>query len=122
MSIRAIDGSGDWLFGSGLNNYATGNVEIAETIQVTCLSFLNDCFFDTAAGIDWFNFLNGSKSQLAIQLAISAAILSVSGVTGIQGVYVNLNDASRALTIQYSATTVYSTITGAFTYDVSGVI
>lgn len=122
MSIRAIDSNGDWTFGSGLNNYKTGQLEIAQTIQNQCLSFLNNCFFDVYSGIDWFSYLSGDKNQLDIQLAVSAQILAVQNVTGIQQVNVNFNTLTRALYITYNATTVYSTITGQFSYNFSSLI
>ena len=77
MIIRSIDGTGDWNFGKGANDYNSGQAAIAELIQVRLLSFLGDCPFDMGAGIAWFQFL-GSKNQIALNLAVSAVILNTS--------------------------------------------
>jgi hypothetical protein len=120
MRVRALDANGDWTYGQGQNNYKVNQAAIQQNIQTRCLSFLGDCFFDLGAGIDWFNFLGGSKDQLALQLAISAVILNTSGVTGINLVLVSLDDTTRQFTVQYQVQTVYSVLTGAFTYDLNG--
>ena len=121
MIVRALTSTGDWTFGAGLNNYKSANNAVAQSIQTRCLSFLGDCFFDTGAGIDWFNFLNGSKNQLALQLAISAVILNTDNVTGIKQLSINLDHGTRKFTISYAAITSYSTTQGVFSYDLNGV-
>lgn len=119
MIIRALDGNGDWTYGKGRNNYYSGNSAVAENIQTRLASFLGDCFFDTAAGIDWFNLLGG-KDQLALNLAISAVILNTPNVTGILQLSVNLSRGTRAVTIQYNVQTTYSQVSGTFQYDLNG--
>lgn len=116
MSIRAIDGVGDWEFGQGLNNYKTGNAAVAQDIQNNLSMFLGDCFFATNSGIDWFNLL-GNKNQLAINLAVNAAILNTAGVTGILQTNIVLSE-NRVLTITYQVQTVYSVLQNTFVYNV----
>lgn len=120
MICRAIDINGDWLFGKGKNDYKQRNDAIAQDIQTRLQSFLGDCFFDTASGIDWFNLL-GSKNQIALNLAISAVLLNTPDVTGILQLSVFL-DVNRLLTVQYRVQTVYSTAAGAFKYDFNGLV
>ncbi len=125
MRIRALTATGDWTYGKGQNDYNTGQAAAAELIQSRLLSFLGDCFFDTGAGIDWFGYLGG-KDELSLNLAVSATILNTPDqngnqiVTGLQQVSVVLNRATRNLAIQYQAITVFSVVTGAFTYDLGG--
>lgn len=122
MSIcRAIDSNGDWLFGKGKNDYITNNAEIAQDIQTRLLSFLGDCFFDATAGIDWFNFLSGSKNQNALNLAVNSTILNTAGVQGMIQLSVNLSSV-RIFNVQYRVQTVYSSLTGAFQYDLGEVV
>ena len=113
--VRALSGSGDWLFGKGLNDYASNQAEIALDIQMNLSSFLGDCFFSVNSGIDWFNLLGG-KNQLAINLAVNAAILNTSGVTSLLQTNISLSQA-RILTIQYKVQTVYSVLQNTFVYD-----
>jgi hypothetical protein len=119
MIIRALDSNGDWTYGKGKNNYNSGNSAVAEDIQTRLSSFLGDCFFDTGAGIDWFNLLGG-KDQLALNLAVSAVILNTSNVTGLLQLSIVLNRQSRAIVIQYKVQTTYSQITNTFQYDLNG--
>jgi hypothetical protein len=114
--IRALDSNGDWAYGSGVNNYLTGNLEVAQNIQTRLLSFLGDCFFDTGAGVDWFNLL-GSKQQLTLQLAISAIILNTASVTGGLQLSINYAPSTRKLSIVYAVQTVYSQLSSSFQYD-----
>lgn len=120
MRVRAIDTDGDWLYGKGQNDYKTANAAVSQCIQTRLLSFLGDCFFDTGAGIDWFNLIGG-KDQISLNLAISAVILNSPNVTGIQELSVSL-DAARVFTVQYVVQTTYSTTGGTFQYDLNGSI
>jgi hypothetical protein len=105
MKVRSIDVNGDWNFGKGRNDYLSQNAAIAQKIVTTLRSFLGDCFFNTGAGIDWWNLLGG-KSKIAIELSVKTAILNVEGVSGINDMSVSL-DANRAAQLSYNVTTVY---------------
>lgn len=106
MIIRALDGQNDWTFGASKSNYLTRNQAIALNIQTNISCFLGNCFFDMGRGIDWFNFLAGSKNQLALELAVSAVILNSYGVIGVNQLSVTL-DSSRNIVIVYNALTIF---------------
>lgn len=118
--MRSIDVNGDWVFGSGINAYKTGNSEVAQDIQTRLSSFLGDCFFDTAAGIDWFNLL-GSKQQLALQLAVASVILNTLNVTGSLQLSVVYNEQTRNISFVYRVQTTYSQLSNSFQYDLSSI-
>lgn len=120
MRVRALDGTGDWTFGKGKNDYLTKNKAVAQNIQTRILCFLGDCFFDLNSGIDWFSFL-GSKELVALNLAISSTILNTQDVTGMRQLRIDLSPVTRKLTIQYQVQTTYSVLSGAFTYDLNGI-
>lgn len=107
MIVRGLDQDGDWTFGGGKSNYLSGNAAISQNLQTRISSFIGDCFFDLGAGIDWFNYCAGSKSQLAVQLSVSAVILNTYGVTGVSQLSVIL-DSQRNLNIAYKANTIFS--------------
>lgn len=113
--VRALDSNGDWVYGTGRNAYLSGNKAIAQQIKSRLLSVVGNCFFDLAAGIDWFNLL-GSKSVLALRLSISSTILNTDGVIGIKQLNVALNPRTRALLTQYEVQTVNSQLTGDFEF------
>lgn len=118
MSIicRALDNTGDWTFGAGLNNYVSNLREVEQDIGMNLRMFQGDCFFAKDAGIDWFNLL-GTRNQVGLNLAINAAILGTTGVTGLQQVFLSVSE-SRVLSVQYTVSTVYSTLTSQFSFDV----
>lgn len=106
MIIRNLDANGDWTKGQGKNNYLSGNPAIGLNIRTRLLSWVGDCFFSMAAGIDWKNRL-GSKNQLALlEGDIKRIILSSFGVTGITALSVSF--VNRVLTISYSINTIFS--------------
>jgi hypothetical protein len=119
MRVRAIDGTHDWQFGKGQNDYRRDNLAISQNINTRLNSFLGDCFFSTGEGIDWFNLL-GNKDQLALNLAISAVILNTPGVTGLLQISVVL-DVKRNLTVTYQVQTVYSRVSSTFQFDANEV-
>lgn len=106
MIIRNLDKNHDFTFGSGKANYINGDPAIALNIQTRILSWVNDCFFDMNAGIDWVNRL-GSKNQRALlELVLRRIILQSYGVTGI----VNFDSVltNRAFTAHYTINTIFS--------------
>ena len=89
-----------------------------KTLKTRLSSFLGDCYFDTRAGIDWFNLL-GSKDLTALNLAINAVILNTEGVTSLIEISIDLNRTTRNVVIVYAVTTIYTGITST-TNTVSG--
>lgn len=119
MIVRQIDVNHDWTFGQGKNNFITTNPAIVQDINTRLLEFLGNCFFNLAAGIDWFSLLGG-KNQTALNLAVSAVILNTQNVTGLLQLSVTLSTA-RNLTIAYRVQTTYSVFTATFQYDLNGI-
>lgn len=105
MRVRAIDGVGDWTFGAGANNYKKNLKAVEQNVQTRLSSFLGDCFFDLGAGLDWFNFLGGSKDQTALNLAISSVILNTDFVVSVAQLSIVLNPINRHFTISYQVNT-----------------
>lgn len=106
MIFRNLDLNGDWSFGQGKSNYIATNPAIGLNIRTRILSWLNDCFFDLNAGIDWANRL-GSKNQKALlENDLRRIILQSFGVTGILTFTSELN--GRRFTANYSVQTIFS--------------
>jgi hypothetical protein len=115
--IRALDLNGDWTFGQGINNYKRNQDALAQDIGSNLASFLNDCFFDTTSGIDWWNLI-GSKDQTGLNLAISTTILNTVGVTGINQVSVSL-DNSRHFSVSYKVQSIYGVLSNIYQYSLN---
>jgi hypothetical protein len=98
MIFRNLTSSGDWTFGSGTGNYLSGNPAIGLNIKTRLLSWLNNCFFDMTAGINWPTRLGGKNQQLLLELDLRRIILQSFGVT-------SLNSFSYSLVVRsFSAT------------------
>lgn len=105
MSFRNLN-NGDWVFGTGRNAYVQENQEIGLNIETRLLSFLGDCFFDTEAGLDWFNLLD-YRYQGKLENMVQDTIIKTPGVTGINSVDVVVG-ANRQIRITYDIQTIYS--------------
>lgn len=108
MKIRALDSSHDWTFGKGKQNYKTDAEAIAQDVQTKLLEFLNDCFFNMSAGIDWINLMRQKNSQKEMALSCRAVMLKAAGVIRVNQVSVTYTPASRGITIRYSIDTTYT--------------
>lgn len=107
MSFRAIDADNDWVFGSGVQSYATLNLAIKYDIQTKLQTFLTECFFDQEIGVPWFQLL-GAKNADALILSIKTIIINVEGVTKIESLSFFL-DENREAHIKYVIDTIYTT-------------
>lgn len=109
MKIRALDGAGDWKFGKGLSSYNFDNLAIAENIQTRLLSWLNDCWFDAGAGLDWPRLLGSRNTKNLIEQSVRATILQSYGVIRITKINLNFQGVARNLVLNYNIDTIYST-------------
>lgn len=108
MNFRQLTLSGDWTFGGGLSNYASGPQAIALNIQTSVLMWQGDCFFSLPGWINWKGLLNvGQQNNLnaALQLLLSQAY----GVQAIVFAAVVVNPTTRQFFATYVVDTVYST-------------
>jgi len=114
MKIAALDSAGDWTFGQGLGNYATGEPAIQENIKTKLMVFLGECFFALNDGIDWWNFIGGKNpaAQAGIILQSRQIIAKAYGVVRVKSVNAVL--INRRLAVTYAITDIYSrVVTGA---------
>lgn len=105
--VRSLDLNGDWNFGKGKNDYLIANAAIVQNIATRLNSFLGDCFFDLAAGLDWFNLL-GSKSSKPLELAVRSVILNTQNVVGLVDVSINIEETTRRIDMKYTVNTIYT--------------
>jgi hypothetical protein len=120
MRVRALDNTGDWLFGKGQNDYKQNNAAVAQLIQTRLMLLLGECFFATNQGVDWFNLLGG-KDQQAVNLAVSATILNTPSVINLIQTSISLDD-NRKLTITYSVNTTFTGTAVVVTSSVSYIL
>ena len=107
LAVRALDPQDDWTFGRGTQDYLEENRAILQNIQTRCLSVLNDCFFATNEGIDWFNLL-GSKERTQLIRDLSKVIVETMGVSRINRIDIITNNNTRRIRVEFNVSTVYS--------------
>lgn len=111
MKIRAIDSTGDWVFGQGKASYFTGVAEIIEDIDTALHLFMGEAFWSMKSGVDWWNLIGGKNpsAQQNIILQCRQVIASRWGVTKINSVEVLFTDYRRSLKVTYNIDTLYGT-------------
>jgi hypothetical protein len=106
MIFRGLDSDGDWSFGHGKADYLDSNDAIALNIKTRIYSWLNDCFFDLSAGIDWMNRLGNKNQKLLLDSDLQRIIIESYGVTGITSFSSEL--IGRNYSASYEIQTIYS--------------
>lgn len=107
MIFRQIDSNGDWLFGKGVNDYARNEDAIELNIRTRLLSWVGDCFFALADGIDWRNRLDVGQ-QAALTEEIKSNLLQAFGTMEINDVQASFNGNTRRLDLLYDIKTIFS--------------
>lgn len=110
MTIRGMDGNGDWYFGQGRNSYFTKQTAIATNVRTRLLLFLGEVFWALDAGVDWWNLIGAKNpsAQSGIILQCQAIILQSYGIVRINSVVPVFRPVDRGLTVTYNVDTLYS--------------
>ena len=106
-TFRSLDSNEDWTWGSGRQNYATLENAINFDIATALKVFLGEIFWDTTAGVDWWNLLGG-KDEQAIILQTRSVIIAREGVQRIRNLTATLDRRTRNLNLTYAIDTIYS--------------
>ena len=83
MRFRNLDENHDWCFGKGLQDYTQKNQAIGLNIKTRIYSWVNDCFFDMGAGIDWLNRLGSKNQRDLLEADLRRIIIQSVDVTGL---------------------------------------
>lgn len=118
-SVRALDVTGDWIFGIGKSAYLHQNAAIGQQIRSAVLSFKGDCIFDAGFGIDHNRFLGG-KNSVGYNLAVSAQIMNVPGVQALIELKFQLNRQTREQDMTFQVLTPFSAFRGSFPLALGG--
>lgn len=105
--MRALDTTHDWKFGQGKQDYNYKNDAINENVQTRLMSFVNDCFFDLTAGLDWFRLLSSKSTLEQLKLDARAVILGSEGVVKVNSLDVELLEG-RGVKLTYDIDTIYT--------------
>ena len=76
MIFRSLDSNGDWNFGAGKSSYARYNDAIVLDIETKLKAFRGECFFDSQAGVPWFDLID-LKNKDSIALFIKSFVINL---------------------------------------------
>lgn len=107
MIFRQLTAAGDWTFGAGLANYASGQQAIALNIKTSILMWQGDCFFSLPGWVNWKGLLNVGQ-QRNLDIALQGILLQAYGVMEVLSATVVVNPTTRQFFATYTVDTVYS--------------
>lgn len=110
MKVSKLDKNNDWTFGRGFANYANASSAIAQNIQTRIKSFKRDWYLDSDANIDWLTLLGtrGIKIE-TIRQQVERTVQQTDGVARVDEINLNLNRATRELTLTINVVDIYHT-------------
>lgn len=107
MNFRQLTASGDWTFGGGLSNYATGPQAIALNIETSVKMWAGDFFASLPGWINWKGLLQvGTQNKL--DAALQTVLSQCFGVQAVVSARVVVNTTTRQFFATYTVDTVYS--------------
>jgi len=111
MRYRAQSATGDFTFGVNGQNYLVDSpAAVGQAIMTTLKLLLGEWFLDTTQGVPWFSEVLGYGTQGLYDQLIQGVILSVEGVTPVNGIVAytsSLNKTTRTLVIAAEVNTIY---------------
>lgn len=106
MIFRALDSDNDWKFGRGKSDFLKENSAIGLNIKTRIKSWVNDCFFDMTAGIDWSNRIGSKDQKSLLDADLKRIIITSENVTSLLSFSSTL--IGREYTADFSVETIYS--------------
>lgn len=113
LAVRRIDANGDWTFGRGRGDYASGSESIQQRVVTRLRSFTNDWFLNLSYGINWTQDSQKPADLAGLEAEVKATLLQTDGVKAIKSFAMDLNEF-RVLTVTATLVDEYNT-----TYEVS---
>ena len=107
MIFRNLTPGHDWVFGKGAQNYLKDDDAIGLNIETRLLSWIGDCFFDRAAGVDWLNRMGLKDQQDLLTQECKLIVMQSFGVTKVNNFNADFI-SDRAINLTYNITTIFS--------------
>lgn len=106
MIIRGLDSDHDWQFGRSIQDFKRDQAAIMENIQTRLLSWVNDCFFDINAGVDWRRLLAAPSTQAELVLSCRAVIMQSYGVVAMRKMSASV--VNRSASLEFTIDTIFT--------------
>jgi hypothetical protein len=106
MKFRNLDSEGQWTFGKGKANYVKDSEAVGLNIKTRIKEWVNDCFFNLKAGIDWYNRLGSFNQKDLLDADIKRIIIQTQDVAQLKSFTSTVTD--RAYRAEYTVLTTFS--------------
>lgn len=108
MRYRKLSSDGDYVFGSGKNDFLINSPEtVAQAILTRLKLWLGEWFADTSDGTGWNQSIVGKQSKSLYELTIHQRVLETPGVKSIVDFQSALDPDTRRLTVSMTVNTIF---------------
>ncbi|WP_081410213.1 hypothetical protein [Acinetobacter genomosp. 33YU] len=108
MRYRKLSSDGDYVFGSGKNDFLVNSPEaVAQAILTRLRLWLGEWFADTSDGTGWNQSIVGKQSKNLYELTLHQRVLETPGVKSIVDFQSALDPETRRLTVSMTVNTIF---------------
>lgn len=108
MRYRKLSSDGDYVFGSGKNDFLVNSPEaVAQAILTRLKLWLGEWFADTSDGTGWNQSIVGKQSKNLYELTLHQRVLETPGVKNIVDFQSTLDPDTRRLTVSMTVNTIF---------------
>lgn len=108
MRYRKLSSNGDYVFGSGKNDFLVNSPEtVAQAILSRLKLWLGEWFADTSDGTGWNQSIVGKHSKNLYELTLRQRVLETPGVSNIVDFQSSLDAETRHLTVSMTVNTIF---------------
>lgn len=108
MRYRKLSSDGDYVFGSGKNDFLVNSPEaVAQAILTRLKLWLGEWFADTSDGTGWNQSIVGKQSKNLYELTLHQRVLETPGVKSIVDLQSALDPDTRRLTVSMTVNTIF---------------
>lgn len=108
MRYRKLSSDGDYVFGSGKNDFLVNSPEaVAQAILTRLKLWLGEWFADTSDGTGWNQSIVGKQSKNLYELTLHQRVLETPGVKSIVDFQSSLDPDTRRLTVSMTVNTIF---------------
>lgn len=108
MRYRKLSSDGDYVFGSGKNDFLVNSPEaVAQAILSRLKLWLGEWFADTSDGTGWNQSIVGKQSKNLYELTLHQRVLETPGVKSIVDFQSALDPDTRRLTVSMTVNTIF---------------
>jgi len=113
MLSRALDESNDIFTRQGSSAMVRDGAEVVQHVRSRLLFYLEECVWDTGAGVPYFQRIFVKPANLpAAEAILKREIILTPGVKALVDFALSYNRDTRKLRVTWEAETIYDTIVG----------